>query len=331
MSGGKVFFIAVGIVVVFVGLVVLGKYARLWVQALASGARVTILQLIGMSLRKVNATIVVRSRIAAVKAGIPLECSKLEAHYLAGGNVPNVVKALIKAYGANMNLTWEEARKIDLAGRDILMAVSEYVTPKVIDCPDPALGKTTLDAVAKDGIQVKATSRITVRTNIPALVGGATAETVIARVGEGIVSTIGSSESYKAVLENPDNISRTVLSKGLESETAYNIVSVDIRDVDVGENIGAQLQTRQAEANMKIAQAQAETRRAMAVASEQENSAKVMENRALVVLAEAEVPKAMAQAFREGNLGLMDYYRMKNIQADTKMRDSIGGEGEQQS
>jgi len=321
----KVFLIGLGIFVVFVFIVMLAKYFWLWIRALTSGARVTMLELIGMSLRKVNANVIITSRIAAVKAGLALETSQLEAHYLAGGNVPNVVRALIKSYGANLGLNWEDARKIDLAGRDILGGITDYVTPRVIDCPDPTKGKSTLDAVAKDGIQLKATARITVRTNIPRLVGGATSETVIARVGEGIVSTIGSSESYKVVLENPDNISRTVLGRGLESETAYHIVSVDIRDVDVGENIGAQLQARQAETNMKIAQAQAETRRAMAVALEQENRAKVMENRALVVLAEAEVPRAMAQAFREGNLGLMDYYRMKNIQADTQMRDTIGG------
>jgi uncharacterized protein YqfA (UPF0365 family) len=269
----------------------------------------------------------VHSKIQAVKSGLAIETRELESHYLAGGRVINVVRALIAANRANIVLDLKLATAIDLAGRDILDAVQTSVNPKVIDCPNPASGKTTVDAVAKDGIQVQAKARVTVRANIARLVGGATEETIIARVGEGIVTTIGSAETYKAVLENPDMISEKVLEKGLDSGTAFEILSIDIGDVDVGTNIGAKLQADQAEADKRRFQAEAEKRRAMAKAREQEMLALVQENRAKVVLAEAEVPKAMAEAFRSGNLGIMDYYRMKNIQADTSMRDKIGGGG----
>ncbi|HDQ00712.1 MAG TPA: UPF0365 family protein [bacterium] len=291
----------------------------LWITAYFSGVKVRMLSdLVGMRLRKVPPQLIIRPLISARKAGIPADANKLEAHYLAGGNVDRVVKALISADKANINLSFERATAIDLAGRDIVEAVKVSVNPKVIPTPVVA-------AIAKDGIQLKANARVTVRANIDRLVGGAGEETIIARVGEGIVTTIGSSDTHKNVLENPDMISRTVLKKGLDSGTAYEILSIDIADVDVGENIGAKLQTDQAEADKRIAQAKAEERRAMAVAKEQEMKALVHEMQARVVEAEAEVPRAMAHAFREGNLGIMDYYRMRNIQADTQMRDSISG------
>jgi uncharacterized protein YqfA (UPF0365 family) len=254
---------------------------------------------------------------------LDLSTAALETHYLAGGNVPRVVNALIAADRAKIELPWDTACAIDLAGRDILDAVQTSVNPKVIDCPNPQGGRPTIDAVAQDGIQLKARARVTVRANIARLVGGATEETIIARVGEGIVTTIGSATSHKAVLENPDSISKVVLNKGLDAGTAFEILSIDIADIDVGENIGAKLQADQAESDKRRFQAEAEKRRAMAIAEEQEYAAEVQKNRAAVVLAEAEVPKAMAEAFRQGNLGIMDYYRMKNIQADTSMRDSI--------
>ncbi|MCH8067905.1 MAG: flotillin-like protein FloA [Candidatus Marinimicrobia bacterium] len=297
----------------------------LWIQGIFSltfRKRITIVNLIGMRLRKIPPKLIVDGVINLHKAGLEeIDTNMLETHYLASGNVTNVVIALIAADKAKIPLGFETAAAIDLAGRDIKLAVETSVYPKVIDAP--ATG--TLAAVAKDGIEVKAKARVTVRTNIPSLVGGATDETVIARVGEGIVSAIGSSESYKNVLENPDSISKAVLAKGLDAGTAYEILSIDIADVDVGKNVGAHLQADQAEADLQVAKARAETRRAMAVAAEQEMIARVAEMRAKVVLAEAEVPKAMAQAFREGNLGIMDYYTMKNIQADTGMRDSIAG------
>ncbi len=297
----------------------------LWIQGIFSltfRKRITIVNLIGMRLRKIPPKLIVEGVINLHKAGLEeIDTNMLETHYLASGNVSNVVIALIAADKAKIPLGFETAAAIDLAGRDIKLAVETSVYPKVIDAP--ATG--TLAAVAKDGIEVKAKARVTVRTNIPSLVGGATDETVIARVGEGIVSAIGSSESYKNVLENPDSISKAVLAKGLDAGTAYEILSIDIADVDVGKNVGAHLQADQAEADLQVAKARAETRRAMAVAAEQEMIARVAEMRAKVVLAEAEVPKAMAQAFREGNLGIMDYYTMKNIQADTGMRDSIAG------
>jgi uncharacterized protein YqfA (UPF0365 family) len=298
-------------------------YLNLYIQALASGARVSFIDIILMRLRKVRPSIIVESRINAVKAGLTISTRELETHYLAGGNIVRVVMALIAAGKANIDLDFQKATAIDLAGRDVLDAVQTSVNPKVIDCPDPKQGPNTVAAVAMDGIQIKAKARVTVRTNLSTLIGGATEETIIARVGEGIVTTIGSAESHKKVLENPDMISRVVLERGLDSGTAYEILSIDIADVDVGENIGAILQAKQAEADKQIAQARAEERRAMARAREQEMRAQVVEMRAKVVEAEAEVPRAMADAFRTGNLGIMDYYKMKNIQADTGMRDSI--------
>jgi uncharacterized protein YqfA (UPF0365 family) len=284
----------------------------LWITAIFSGVRVSIATLIGMRLRKVNPAEIIRPLISATKADLDLNVNQMEAHYLAGGNVARVVTALISADRANIELTWRRATAIDLAGRDVLEAVQVSVNPKVIQTPRVA-------AVAKDGIQVIAVARVTVRANIDRLVGGAGEETIIARVGEGTVSSIGSAANHKAVLENPDGISKTVLSRGLDSGTAFEILSIDIADVDIGRNIGAELQADQAEADTKIAQANAEKRRAMAVAEEQEMRARVVE-------AEAEVPRAMAEAFRSGHLGIMDYYRMENIQADTGMRESISGD-----
>ncbi|MBI5093288.1 MAG: flotillin-like protein FloA [Candidatus Hydrogenedentes bacterium] len=328
--------IVVVVVVGVIGLVfftVLITFFQLYIRALASGASVGLMSLVGMKLRRVNAGVIVDSRIMAVKSGLNISTNELETHYLAGGNVVHVVQALIAANKANIPLSFQQATAIDLAGRDILAAVRTSVNPKVIDCPDPTKGSATVAAVAMDGIQLKAKARVTVRTNIRTLVGGATEETIIARVGEGIVTTIGSAESHKRVLENPDSISKVVLARGLDAGTAFEILSIDIADVDVGENIGAQLQIKQAEADKQIAQARAEERRAMAMAREQEMRAQVVEMRARVVEAEAEVPRAMAEAFRSGNLGIMDYYRMKNVMADTDMRTSIskmdGGEEQQ--
>ena len=293
----------------------------LWIQALVSGARVGLVSIIFMRFRKVPPQMIVEAKIMAVKAGIDLSTNDLESHFLAGGNVLRVVQALIAADKANIELIFNRAAAIDLAGRNVLEAVQMSVNPKVIETPNVA-------AMAQDGIQLKAISRVTVRANIDRLVGGAGADTILARVGEGIVSTIGSADSHKSVLENPDMISKTVLDKGLDAGTAYEILSIDIADVDVGKNIGAELETDRAEADKKIAQAKAEERRAMAFAVEQEMKAKVEEMKAKVVEAEAQVPLAMAEAFRSGNLGVMDYFKMKNIMADTKMRTSIGGEGD---
>ena len=287
----------------------------LWFSALVSGVRISLLQLILMRWRKVPPSTIVSSMIEGTKAGLHLDPNELEAHYLAGGNVTNVVHALVSAQKANIMLDFKMATAIDLAGRDVFEAVQMSVNPKVINTPPVA-------AVAKDGIQLIAKARVT-RANIKQLVGGAGEETVLARVGEGIVSSIGSAETHKIVLENPDSISRVVLDKGLDAGTAFEILSIDIADIDVGKNIGAQLQMDQAEADKNIAQAKAEERRAMAVALEQENKAKAQEARAKVILAEAEVPLAMAEAFRNGNLGIMDYYKMKNVMADTAMRESI--------
>ena len=332
MSPGQVVMYAIiGIIVMFI-VVLLGLFGpafTLWLQALAARAGVGIFELIGMRLRKVHLQTIVLARIQAVRAGLDLTATQLETHYLAGGRPMNVVKALIAANRANINLTWKLATAIDLAGRDILEAVQTSVNPKVIDCPSNTSGKTTIDAVAKDGIQVKARARVTVRANIDRLVGGATEETIIARVGQGIVTTIGSAGTYKEVLENPDMITKEVLSKSLDAGTAFEILSIDIADVDVGDNIGAKLQADQAEADKRRFQAEAEKRRAMAKAREQEMVAMVRENRAKVVLAEAEIPMAIAQAFRSGNLGIMDYYKLKNVQSDTKMRDAIAGEDQQ--
>lgn len=289
----------------------------LFITAYFSGVKVKIVRdLIGMRLRKVPPVLIVRNMITATKAGLSVDQAKMEAHYLAGGNITKVINALISADKANLGLTFERATAIDLAGRDVLEAVKMSVVPKVIETP-------MVSAVAKDGIQLKAMARVTVRANIERLVGGAGEATVLARVGEGIVSTIGSSESHKEVLENPDKISKSVLSKGLDSGTAFEILSIDIADVDIGQNIGAILQADQAEADLKVARAKAEERRAAAVASEQENIAEVAKMKAKVVEAESEVPKAIAEAFRSGRLGVMDYYNLKNVQADTDMRTSI--------
>ena len=300
------------LIIAFLSLVPL----RLWISALASGVRVSIFTLIGMRIRRVSPARIVNPLIKAEKAGMKLDIRKMEAHVLAGGNIDRVINALIAAQGANIDLAFEEACAIDLAGRDVLQAVQMSVNPKVIETP-------AIAAIAKDGIELRAKARVTVRANISRLVGGAGEETIIARVGEGIVTTVGSAETHKSVLENPDLISRTVLSKGLDAGTAFEILSIDIADVDVGRNIGAQLQMDQAEADRRIAQAKAEERRAMAVAHEQEMKAAVQEMRAKVVEAEAQVPLAMAEALREGKLGVMDYYQMQNTIADTEMRTGI--------
>ncbi|KZE40081.1 hypothetical protein AV656_02055 [Bhargavaea cecembensis] len=316
------------IIVAFLVIVALSVFftfvpVTLWISALAAGVKVSIFTLIGMRLRRVIPSRIVNPLIKAHKAGLEVGINQLESHYLAGGNVDRVVNALIAAHRANIPLTFERAAAIDLAGRDVLEAVSMSVNPKVIETPFIA-------GVAMNGIEVKAKSRITVRANIDRLVGGAGEETIVARVGEGIVSTIGSSKHHTVVLENPDMISQTVLSKGLDAGTAFEILSIDIADVDIGKNIGAELQTEQAEADKNIAQAKAEERRAMAVASEQEMRAKVGEMRAKVVEAEAEVPLAMAEALRSGNIGIMDYVNYKNIQADTSMRETLGKMGKEQ-
>jgi uncharacterized protein YqfA (UPF0365 family) len=294
------------------------------VRSILTKADVGLLDMVAMSLRRVSPASIVNARVTLVQAGIP-DVSKrdLEAHFLAGGNVDRVVRAMVTADRARIELSFRTAAGIDLAGRDVLDAVRTSVIPKVIDCPNPASGKTEIAAVAKNGIQVLAKARITVRTNLSQLIGGAGEETIIARVGEGIVSTIGSKNSHQEVLENPDHISKTVLARALDAQTAFEIVSIDIADVDIGNNIGARLQADQAEADKRVAQANAEKRRAMAVAAEQEFMAKVMENRAKVVEAEAQVPMAMAEALKSGRLGVMDLYRMQNVQADTRMRDSI--------
>jgi uncharacterized protein YqfA (UPF0365 family) len=310
--------VGVGSLIVILGVVLVAVVllyfipVRLWITAVFSGVKLSLFRdLVGMRLRNVPPAAIVRPLITAHKAGIPVSPPQLEAHYLAGGHVQQVVNALISADKANIPLPFERATAIDLAGRDVFEAVQVSVNPKVIETPSIA-------AIAKDGIQVRALARVTVRANIERLVGGAGEETIIARVGEGIVSTIGSSDTHLVVLENPDNISKTVLAKGLDSGTAFEILSIDIADVDVGENIGAKLQTDQAEADLRVARAKAEERRAAAVAAEQEQ-------RANLIAAEAEIPQAMAEAFRQGNLGIMDYYNLRNVEADTRMRDSIGG------
>jgi len=312
------------VIFLLVFLFVFLRYANLYLQSILTKANIGLFQMFAMGLRKVKPSVIVNAKIMLVQARIEEVSAKdLEAHYLAGGRVNRVVQAIISANRAAIALDFRTATAIDLAGRDVLDAVKTSVTPKVIDCPNPESGKVTIAAVAKDGIQVLAKARVTVRTNIARLVGGAGEETIIARVGESIVSTIGSSETHKKVLENPDEVSRNVLDRGLDSGTAYEIVSVDIADVDIGNNIGARLQADQAEADKRVAQATAEKRRAMAVAAEQEFTAQVEENRAKVVLAEAEVPLAMAEALRAGNLGVMDLYKLKNIDSDTSMRRSI--------
>jgi uncharacterized protein YqfA (UPF0365 family) len=322
---GTVVLIVLAVALLFVLLLFL-QFANLYVQSLLTKAGVGLLDMFAMRLRKVNPRDIVGARVMLVQARLSdVDKRDLEAHVLAGGNVQRVVRALIAANRAGIELDFRTAASIDLAGRDVLEAVKTSVTPKVIDCPNPQSGKTEIAAVAADGIQVLAKARVTVRTNIARLVGGAGEETIIARVGEGIISTIGSKGSHKMVLENPDDISKTVLRRGLDAGTAFEIVSIDIADVDIGINIGARLQADQAEADKRVAQANAEKRRAMAVAAEQEFKAGVMENRAKLVLAEAEVPTAMAEALRTGNLGVLDVYRLRNIQADTAMRESLGG------
>jgi len=313
------------------GLVLLGvifSFFSVWLRAWLAGAYVGLVTLVAMRLRQVPYGLIVDARITAKKAGIEISIDDMEAHYLAGGNVVPTIQALIAARKAGIELNWDRACAIDLAtkgsGKSVVEAVRTSVDPKVIDCPNPASGRTTIDGVSKDGIQVKVKARVTVRTNLDRFVGGAKEETIIARVGEGIVSTIGSAESYKVVLESPDSISKVVLKRGLDVGSAFEILSIDIADVDVGENVGAKLQEAQAEANKSIAQAQAEIRRAAAVALEQEMKARVQEMQAKVVEAQAQVPLALAEAFRAGRLGVMDYYKMENIQADTAMRKVIG-------
>ncbi|MDQ0244497.1 uncharacterized protein YqfA (UPF0365 family) [Bacillus fengqiuensis] len=315
--GNLLFFIGVGLAVILLGVFFTFVPVMLWISALAAGVRISIFTLIGMRLRRVIPSRVVNPLIKASKAGLDVSINQLESHYLAGGNVDRVVNALIAAHRANIELSFERCAAIDLAGRDVLEAVQMSVNPKVIETPFIA-------GVAMDGIEVKAKARITVRANIERLVGGAGEDTVVARVGEGIVSTIGSSDNHKKVLENPDMISQTVLNKGLDSGTAFEILSIDIADIDIGKNIGAVLQIDQAEADKNIAQAKAEERRAMAVAQEQEMRARVEEMHAKVVEAEAQVPLAMAEALRSGNIGVMDYMNFKNVMADTDMRNSIG-------
>ena len=315
-----------------VGFLIIANFFTIWLRAFFAGAKVSYTDLIALRLRNVPVGPLVNVRITAIKSGLPLSIDELSTHFLAGGNIEMVVQALIAARKANIHLDYDSACAIDLAtkgtGKSVIEAVRTSVNPMVIDCPNPNVGKGTIDAVAKDGIVIKARARVTVRTSLDRFVGGATEDTVIARVGEGIVSTVGSCDTYKDVLENPDRISMTVLGKSLDSNTAFEILSIDIADVDVGENVGAKLQAEQADANKLIAQAEAEVRRAAAVATEQEMVARVAEMRARVVEAEAQVPLAISEAFRSGNLGVMDYYRLKNIQADTSMRDAIGGEDE---
>lgn len=309
-------------IILLVLFIIVGKFVKLWFQAFVSGTPISIFNIIGMSLRKIPPRVIVNARINSYKAGLKgISVSDLETHFLAGGRVLEVVRAMIAADKANIPLDWRQATAIDLAGRDILDAVRTSVNPKVIDCPSPDIN-LYITAVAKDGVQLLCRARVTVRTNIKQLVGGATEETIIARVGEGIVNAIGESNSYADVLEAPQMISELVLNKGLDAQTAFEILSIDIADISVGKNIGAQLKIDRAESDKQVAQAKAEERRAMAVAAEQENIA-------LVVAAEAQIPKAIAAAFESGNLGIMDYYRMKNIQSDTKMRDSLASdEGE---
>jgi uncharacterized protein YqfA (UPF0365 family) len=320
-------FYAIAALIVLICVLVFLSFVGVWLRARLNGAPVSVLNLLGMRLGGVPYGLVVDARITAVKAGIPLESDRIAAHYLAGGNVVPTVQALVAAQKAGIALSWDRACAIDLAtkgsNKSVGEAVRTSVDPKVIDCPNPEQGRGTIDGVAKDGIQVKVKARVTVRSHLERFVGGAKEETIIARVGEGIVSTIGSAESYKIVLESPDSISKTVLARGLDVGSAFEILSIDIADVDVGENVGAKLQEAQAEANKNMAQAQAEIRRAAAVAVEQEMKARVQEMQAKVVEAQAQVPLAMAEAFRSGRLGVMDYYRMENVQSDTQMRSSI--------
>lgn len=311
------------VIICLIGLGVFASVFQIWLQAFTSGTPISPIKIFAMRFRKVNPKIIIENKIAAKKSGIDIPIETLEAHYMAQGRVTRVVQALIAAHKAKIELDIDQACAIDLAGRDVREAVNTSVNPKVIDVPSAESGKRSIDAIAGDGIQLRVRARVTVRTEIDRLIGGATEETIVARVGEGIVTTIGSAENHMKVLENPDNISKGVLSRGLDAGTAFAILSIDIADIDVGENIGARLKTDQAEADKQVAQADAEKRRAMAVAQEQEMQALTQENRAKVVLAEAEIPMAMAEAFRSGNLGIMDYYNMKNVMADTQMREDI--------
>jgi uncharacterized protein YqfA (UPF0365 family) len=327
------FWMALVFAVILAGLVfiaIFARYARMWIQSIMTGAGIGIFDLLRMTFRKVNPNIIVRAKIMAVQSGLDesegLTTKGLEAHYLAGGNVPLVIRSMIAARKAKIiDLHFKQATAIDLAGRDILEAVQTSVYPRVIDCPSSQSARPRLDAIAKNGIQLKVKARVTVRANLKQLIGGATEETIVARVGEGIVSAIGSAKTHAAVLENPDSITKMVLARHLDSQTAFEIVSIDIADIDVGDNIGARLQADQAEADTRVARAQAEGRRAMAVSQEQENISSIEENRAVLVESEAEIPKAMAEAFKTGKLGILDYYKLKNIQADTDMRTAIAG------
>ncbi len=316
-SSVGIIFLIIAVVIIFIIILAFLPLST-WFRALISGAHIPLARLVGMRLRKINMKIVVESFISAKKAGIDLGIDELETHIMAGGNILNVVNALISAHSANIVLSSQTAKAIDLAGRDVLNAVKVSVNPKVIETP-------IISAIAKDGIELRAKARVTVRANISRLVGGAGEDTIIARVGEGIVTTVGSAQSHKEVLENPDTISKTVLAKGLDAGTAYEILSIDIADIDVGRNIGAQLQMDQAEADKRIAQATAEERRAMAVAEEQEMKAKTQDMKAMLIAAEADVPRAIADALRDGKLGVMDYYNLKNLNADTDMRNNIAG------
>jgi uncharacterized protein YqfA (UPF0365 family) len=320
LIGGVILLVVGGI-----GMVVFFSFIRLWVQSVLTGANISMFNLVGMKLRNVDYGMIVRQKIALVQAGVRVSTEDLEAHYLARGNVPKTATAVIAAHKAGMDLPWRTAAAIDLAGRDVLDAVKTSVNPKVIDCPDPNKGRQFLDAVCRNGIQLRCKARVTVRTKLERLVGGATEETIIARVGEGIVKAIGSAHDHKEVLANPNIVSQTVLHNSLDAQTAFEIVSIDIADIEVGENIGAKLQADQAAADLRVAQADAEKRRAAAVAREQEMRALVEENKAKVVLAEAEVPLAIAHAFKEGRIGVMDYYNLRNLQSDTDMRSAIAG------
>jgi uncharacterized protein YqfA (UPF0365 family) len=326
----NIIYLLVGVVLLLFALfflIIFISFARLWIRSLFTGANITIWELVGMRLRNVDSEMIVRQKIALVQAGVLIETKELESHFLARGNVPKTGAAVIAAHKAKMELPWKDAAAIDLAGRDVLDAVRTSVNPKVIDCPDPTKGRPTLDGVCKNGIQLKAKARVTVRTKLERLVGGATEETIIARVGEGIVKAIGSAEHHTDVLANPNLISQAVLKNSLDSQTAFEIVSIDVAEIDVGENIGSKLQQNQADADLQVARARAEKRAAEARALEQEMKAKVEENKAKVVEAEAQIPLAISQAFRDGHFGVMDYYGLRNLQSDTEMRAAIAGVG----
>lgn len=330
LSDGRIWVACIGMLIIVVAVVLLFVFLgflNLWIQCVLTGAQISIWNLLWMKLRKVNFELIVKEKIALVQAGVKVGTSELEALYLSGGNVQKTSLAVIAAHKAGIDLPWATAAAIDLAGRDVLDAVRTSVNPKVIDCPDPAKGKAMLEGVCKNGIRLKARARVTVRTKLERLIGGATEETIIARVGEGIVAAIGAAEFHADILANPHRISEAVLKKGLDSQTAFEIVSIDIAELDVGDNVGARLAAKKAESDLRVAQAQAEVRRAAAVAREQEMKALVEENRAKVVEAEAEVPRAISEAFRMGNIGIQEYYNLRNVQADTEMRSSIAGTG----